>query len=413
MHKISKLLLFCFVFLNLNLMAQEYFTCDAYDLVNHLRFDIMAKYIYAKSRELGIKSSWPIEVYSQHLKVWGNFIEYGGKDKPPQKIGLDAYLKDFHEILDTVKSTGFDSSKSIVPVGYKSISNGSHRVAACLLYNKPVYCRNVKFKGVEATADFFKNRKKFVKDGLEEKYLDAMALQYCELKKMSTVVLFFNCERIEDFKKILKTYGYVVYGKRVLLGQNGLKNLGIILQVQNSDSAIKNDFYKFNKTLDCKKNYDIAIFLLDLELNRNTKKISNFFNNKKSCALDRFKQNFYITNSQSEALILAQTFFVKNSLDVINLLDSVSIKSLDFFANKCKKIVKTQKLNQDMTCFFYDKFDLDNSIPDALNKIKFLCHKELDCVGDEIIFNPQKFFYFRGLKFAVQDICEKNKFKTR
>src|SRR5690606_1333476 len=98
-------------------------------LLTPYRFDIPAKYLYAKHRAKKVACAFFTRLYEEHLRVWNGLHEI-----EPVKHGLRNYLEVFHEMLDSIGATGFDRSKSVIPVG-RSLSpiNGGHRVAAGLL----------------------------------------------------------------------------------------------------------------------------------------------------------------------------------------------------------------------------------------------------------------------------------------
>ena len=110
----------------------EYKSIDAIDLLSPLRFDVCAKYLYAKY--YNTKSIFPLELYSHHLKVWNNYSEYNN----PNKQDLESFVRVFHEIVDSIGSEGFDIKKSYVPILNGKMINGAHRVAASILHNKKI-----------------------------------------------------------------------------------------------------------------------------------------------------------------------------------------------------------------------------------------------------------------------------------
>ena len=91
------------------------------DLLNAQRFDVTAKYLYARHRELGVKSNWAQEVYEAHLKVSSNLQEslctpnsliFDCAKEYIRKSGLQDHLNAFHLTLDSIKYSGFDTNKS-------------------------------------------------------------------------------------------------------------------------------------------------------------------------------------------------------------------------------------------------------------------------------------------------------------
>lgn len=449
MNKVLNLL-FCIAFLKLSLFAElQHYVCDSLDLVTYSRIDIMAKYIYAKYRELGVQSSWPLELYSQHHKVWGNFIEYGGKGQPPQKVGLPQFLDEFHMLLDSVKEDGFDENKSVVPVGKYGILNGAHRVTACLLYDKPVICSKfnkkqyLKFRynkkrhkkksrdrcekedaqyvdlGVDLKKGifdykFFQRREKFVPGGLHEKYLDAMALQYCGLKKDSCLMLVFNSSKLDELSYFIEKFAHIVYKKDFLGNKVFLNNFASLMNGIKIYDDVKNDFESYLPQINKLKHLGLTVFLLDFDY----VEFKNILM-RKMHSLSDAQNILYISQSHEESLILAQSFFVKNSLDVLSGVQFKNYDNLNSRINYLKKFIKEKSLDIDLFCVVGDLF---NESPDKC-EIRFLQHGydnlfknydifELNLKGkidfrrDELIVNPKYFFYYRGLKFLTLNVWD-------
>src|SRR5690606_28934172 len=148
----------------------------------------------------------------------------------PVKHGLRNYLEVFHEMLDSIGATGFDRSKSVIPVG-RSLSpiNGGHRVAAGLLEGHPLWCRVVD-EGLHThnyNYLYFRNRDVHVAGGLSDAWLNAMALEYCRLKQQTYAVLVFPSAtgKHQEVMDVLLAHGHVVYEKDFFLSRGGQLNL--------------------------------------------------------------------------------------------------------------------------------------------------------------------------------------------
>jgi hypothetical protein len=125
------------------------------------RYDIVIKYLYARSIEDNINTDLFREIYSEHLRVWNNFFE-----SQPRKNSFDDYNDAFLKMLNDIKLDNFDWSKSPIPINnYNYPLNGAHRIAACLLYDKDVNCKIIK-KNCEIW-----NRDFFIKRGLKKEYI--------------------------------------------------------------------------------------------------------------------------------------------------------------------------------------------------------------------------------------------------
>ena len=109
----------------------EQWTCTPLKLLVPERFDVLAKYLYAKHRDMRAAMGWATDVYREHLAAFGGFREtdYSGKDT------FSAFLECFHRVLDSAKRDGFLDEVSLVPIDKNMvIIDGSHRLGACLFY---------------------------------------------------------------------------------------------------------------------------------------------------------------------------------------------------------------------------------------------------------------------------------------
>ena len=187
-------------------------------LLNHCRFDVMAKYIYAEHYRNRYDLEWAKEVYREHLRVWGGFVEVdlSGKDS------FEKYVESFNKLLDSFEENGFDENISLLPVGDNGIIiDGSHRAAACLAYNVNPKVAIFRHKERCYSSQFFYSR------GLNKIYLDSMATEYAKLSKACYIVCLFpiGISRKREVDEILSNYGSIVYEKQVHFYNNGPVNI--------------------------------------------------------------------------------------------------------------------------------------------------------------------------------------------
>ena len=184
------------------------------------RYDLLAKYIYARLYDLEAHTTWGRELYDAHIRVWNNAFEAF-----PRKRGIQAFYDSFHETIASIKKNGFDYMRSRVPVkaGTQMILNGAHRIGAALVYqpDTPILCsviNSMHGAPFAPNAEYFQNKQTFVKGGLSTKYLDAMTLSYVQLKKNTFTVCLFPGARTQDKKveSILTTYATIVYIKELM-----------------------------------------------------------------------------------------------------------------------------------------------------------------------------------------------------
>ena len=62
-------------------MAMDKFTLKAKELLSTTRFDLIVKYLYAKSYKKGYETNYFLEMYKHHLKIWNGFKEYNNPKK--------------------------------------------------------------------------------------------------------------------------------------------------------------------------------------------------------------------------------------------------------------------------------------------------------------------------------------------
>ena len=192
------------------------------DMLSWARLDVAAKYIYGRSRELGIKTDWPGTVYREHLRVWCGFKEGDGSGKN----SFEAYLAQFHGLLDSIRGKGFDPAESMIPVGNEDVLiDGSHRAGACLVHGTEA--KAIRFNKRAACYDY----RMFREAGLAPAILDAMALEYCRLKQHTFVACLFPAAagRDDEVESILREFGKVFYQKDVVFTPRGAHNLTVQL----------------------------------------------------------------------------------------------------------------------------------------------------------------------------------------
>ena len=79
----------------------------ARQLMSPLRFDLMAKYAYAEYLLEGRESAFAEELYTKHIEAFsgGSFQEPGNESKN----SAEAYRKMFRDLIDSIKTSGYDS----------------------------------------------------------------------------------------------------------------------------------------------------------------------------------------------------------------------------------------------------------------------------------------------------------------
>tara|TARA_Y100000593_G_scaffold83418_1_gene157148 strand:+ start:1260 stop:3245 length:1986 start_codon:yes stop_codon:yes gene_type:complete len=389
-------------------------TIAAY-LLNSKRFDIAAKLIYAKSYLKDAPDDFAKELYLQHLKVWNNFYE-----KSPEKRGSESFLRSFNDLLSSIKNKGFHDSGRI-PVINNSAINGAHRIAACIALNKNLktYKADPSEGQYFCNYEYFKEKKDFVITGLEEIYLDEMALEFCRNKNnLYTISLFPSHDYpVEKLVSIVEQEYGIIYKKTIKLNEVGKLNYIHNLYYEENWIGLKDNGFPgvHEKAKFCfSRGNDIVVLLLEgdtekmISLKKNLREICN-----------AGKHSVHINDTQRETWRIASSVFNKNSIHLMNNKEFKKTLKFDRYFDRYRQIIDYRSDKEDF-CIdssavlsaygLRDCRDLDflhlHDIPDLYEMIE--CHNKEShhyCIPkDEIIYNPKNHFYMHGVKFASLDV---------
>ena len=383
-------------------------------LIGPKRADIMAKYIYAKHREWGVTSKFGRDMYFSHLKVWNNCIEVS----PPRKDGIDDFLSHFHTLLDSIKNDGYRTDRSIAKVDAEGhLREGAHRETACLLYGKPLFAEESYSLCPDWGFEYFK------KLGLDEKYLDAMAIQYCELKPNTHVMIIYPSAvgYTQEVETIINLYSKIIYKKSAFFTENG--GLNVILHAYDNEPFV----YDNGKISQNARNKAAACFPADL-VSKNKARIyllqSDNLNNMQTCKnkiRELFKlanHSVHVTDTHEQALMLAKAFFNKNSLHCLNHRNAVSFPNSEKYFDAYRNWMSSTQQNNEWfavdtsavlsiyglrDCNDWDYLHFEDAA--ATTPIAGISghNNELNyhiADRDTILFDPDYHFYYKGIKFC-------------
>ena len=395
------------------------------------RFDILAKYIYAKFLDQNIDSNFGLDLYAAHLKVWNNYTHGDGKD------GLDTYIDAFKQILASIKENGFDSQQSVVPVqhtGFKLI-NGGHRIAACLLYDKEVFYRyGAESDGqTDVNYEYFRNHNRFVVGGLAEKWCDAIAFEYCKLKPNTHIVTIFpsavgGLEQHINAEKIIKENSDVFYRKSVPLINDG--PFFLMRQMYFGESwggNFQNNFpgLRSKANLCFQNSNPLVCYVVTVS----HKKYLKIIKEKIREIYKIGNHSIHINDTKEETMRLARCLLNNNSVHFMNNCRSVYYKDFENYIHYFKNYIKENNLNLENYCVTASSIlsrygvregrDLDYL---HTEEKQIIGHKEIHSHNeygknryfttyDDIIHNPFNHFYFEDVKYTSLDVVKKLKEK--
>ena len=88
------------------------FNIPSQNLISHTRFDLIIKFLFAKSVLSGHKTKFYRDMYKHHLKIWNSFKEYNN----PDKNTYEKFEKAFLDLIKNIGDVGFDKDISTIPV---------------------------------------------------------------------------------------------------------------------------------------------------------------------------------------------------------------------------------------------------------------------------------------------------------
>jgi ribosomal protein L23 len=392
--------------------------------LNSSRFDILAKYIYGLLFLKGRETSYGEDIYYNHLKVW-NDCQYGDG-----KNGIEEYKNSFKDLLHSIKDGGFDSKKSKInsTPDYRLI-NGGHRTAACILLNKTICFEEGGEGQTDVNYKYFKNKKDFVEEGLDTKYCDSIALEYCKIKPNTFIATIFPSAEGDkgEAERIITAKADVFYKKSFKLNPNGALNLMRQMYHKEPWGGTPDNGYaglKEKARLCFQKEGDVNVYVITVTdpnhstlIKEEVRKVFNIGNH-----------SIHINDTWEETFRLSRAFFNNNSIDMMNAMKSNYYGPYDNLSYSLFQNLIRNKIDPDDYCVTASSVlsvlglregrDLDylhrgpriDGHPDIDSHNEYSKGRYSKTI-DDIIYNPENHFYFNGLKYAsleiIKDLKEK------
>lgn len=387
------------------------------------RFDLMAKYIYAKYRVLGVQSQWARQLYLDHIAI----IAPGYEERDGSgKTGPDAFVRSFDGLLDSIQREGFDPERTLISVDELGmVVEGAHRLAACAAFNKKV---TVAYVDHNPRHDY--RAAYFLNNGLRYQQADAMALEYCKLNKNSYVALVWPraVGRDEEIRTILETFGTVYYEKKVRLYKYGPCNL--IKLVYDGEPWLGDWYNSYEGAVKAVSKYfegagAVRVFVFEAphlaDVIEAKKRIRSMF------GIGNY--SVHINDSHRQTLMMGQALLNDNSIHFLN--HAVPKEPVNYLKlmTVFRQIVDANGIDPDFLCVDsgsvmaaygvrdvrdldllhhgYDELFARHEVMQDHNDEVHYHAKQLD----DILFNPQNHFYVREIKFASLDTVKQMKLK--
>ena len=395
------------------------------EFVKSNRFDVAAKYLYAKYREYNFDTRFAEDVYYQHLKVWNNFNEIDNENKNT----FENFKETFHNIIDSIKNDGFDSAQGTLPItSDEKLLNGSHRLAASLLHDVPIECHVTETMGegqLDCSGSYFSNR------GLSGFYMDAMSTEYARLDTKTLVITFFpsatvNQQGMQTAEQMISEHCDIISAKTILWENNAPLNVARQLYLGESWGLNwDNNFSGFiSGTALCFTNTAPMVAVLVVPRPHVDPVV---FKNHLRDIFGLGKHSCHINDTHEETMRICRVFFNGNSIHHLNKSKNVFWPSFQSQFDYYKKYIKANNLDPENYCITASSVlslyglrqgqDLDYlhrgdeiyGHPDIHSHNQEI--EKYTMSKDEIMFNPQNHFWHDGVKVASVNVVRSLKQK--
>lgn len=282
-------------------------------LLSANRLDLACKLYYIDCLEKGADIAFAKELYRAHIEAFsdGVFVEPGLKTKN----NIRDYLDSFENLIIDIKTNGFDTARSVIPVGEDgSILDGSHRAAIGIYYDIPLTVVHISGESRRYDYEYFREK------GLSEEYLAFMAYQFIRFAdRVYTVCLWPAAygNKLIDADRLIRGSAAVAYRKEVSLNYHGVEQLMIsfyksmdwIGSLENGFSGVE------SKAKECYRNKALTtVYVIcgpELEKVQELKqRIRDLYAIENS--------SIHITDTHAEAVEAGRMLLFRNSVDFLN-----------------------------------------------------------------------------------------------
>ena len=394
-------------------------------LLVNARFDVMAKYLYARSKLNGYETDWHEKLYREHIGKWNNFYE-----GEPLKIGFDGFRDSFDQLIASLSKKGFEQHFEPVPINSRGvIVNGSHRVGTCLALGIPVRVK-VAYQTMSLKRPIFSETMR-MSHHVEEKYLDCMAYEYAKLKENTYIVCLFPpaFQNRDVAEKVLKKYGDIVYSKDIYLNKSG--SLEFIREIYRGEGWVGNQNNNFRqgrvKAGLCFPDatfgqQPMRVYLYECSDLKRVREVKESIRRLLQLGHD----SVHINDDHEQTVRVAATVFNRNSLQFIKKRRQVSLPTFDRLFASFPDYLQKNGLDQENLCIdasailsaygLRDCRDFDllhrGRIPSDFDHLidSHNGYLKYHATGlDDILYNPDSHFYYGGIKFLNIDLLRKMK----
>lgn len=377
---------------------------NAKSLLTSNRLDLAFKLVYLD--EMSNNDEYSDSIYKSHIKAFslGTYSEPGNDNKN----NYLAYVKEFENINKSLKESGFNSEKSLIPLSETGrCINGSHRISSAIKNNLDIGAIQLDINDPNYNYDFFISRGVSVSD--VEKAVNKF-ISYSD----NTYLAFIwpSAKKNDSMNSI---FDNIIYEKDVSFSFNGAHNLLSILYKGEKWIGSREDDFKgiIGKQIECFPTYDpVKIIAFQAESLDKVLEIKERFRQQFNIG----KHSIHITDTKDEAVEIASLVFNKNGVHFLNKAKP---------NNYCETYEAIERFKLYLMKYNIPKKDvvIDSGMVLSLygirtsNDIDFICRDGVVCPSEidieshdseikyhrqskeDLIYNPDFYFEFMGLKF--------------
>lgn len=367
------------------------------------RFDLMAKFLYIESYDKKYETDFYKKLYENNIYIFNGCKEPIDPTNPDSKAknNINDFINEFNFLIEDIKTNGYNKNYPI-PINNNTLINGSHRLSICKYFKKKPHIQKINMDCRYYDFKFFY--------GMESKYKDHMALEAIQYNKnIRCMILYPNC-KINNIISIINKYGFLFYQKNFILNKNGLDNL--IKECYRGEDWI-GGLYSTNsmsKTKLCNGENSTTIFLIDMY------DINKLIQMKEECRkiFNKGKNSLHVSDHTEDTFRISSSVLNDNSIFFLNNgtndISNNNKLNLQIYFNE----VKFNKQFCLTSSLVMELFKIRNARDvDYINRNDYII-KEGD-IGihdkewlkyyptnkDDILFNPDNYFYFNGHKIIT------------
>ncbi|ABM72605.1 Hypothetical protein P9515_13981 [Prochlorococcus marinus str. MIT 9515] len=379
----------------------ELLEIEAKDLITYNRLDIIYKLVYL--RGINNNNYYFTKYYLDHIKSFnfGKFIEFDN----PNKNSSSKFINVFKNIDKNIHENGFDENLSIIPLSMMVRFNGSHRVASSIFRNRKVKCIKLSCKPFSYNYEFFTNHL------VNQAWLEDIVLNYITESKNFSVALIWPRADLEN-RIIKKYFNKIIYFKEIKLSFSALDQVvkSVYLNEKWLGSKEKNFNGSILKTIQCyKRNKSLKLIIFEKKNNEDIFRIKSEIRNL--CNIDN--HSIHTLDTKEEAIIISRLLLNINSIKLLNnyvfnkenyqylnnlekSINKINLSSNDFIISD-KSSLFIYGINKNHTKTLLEIYGHKLKVNDKANNVIF--KKLKSNLNDEIIYNPENYFWFNNIKF--------------